>query len=469
VRRANRSHAITLGILILAEPGVAHALTDAGFDGGVAPGLDGGADAGAPTCGLHTGFDGDELCLLPPPGGLQLHFGPDDYANPDQVAPFLASAGEERVDCYVTTTPNTAVLWAKRFEVHARPGIHRAALWALSAPPVSGPGLAASCDDALGPDATLLAAVRETVTELSPSDAPEYADLAWQIPAAAPIAFEVHWINLTPEPQLREIWWNVLPSSAPSPRPAQTVSLRSHGTPILPGEAATPRFGCDAPGDVAITTMTATMSAQVQALTAWVVRADSSQELVYASYDWASPPTLAYDSVTQNPAHDASAALSGGSSGPLELHAGDRIEWECEIANPLDMPLDYDSTATYTSVTCDLAGVAAAAQGWSCLDDQAPSQGGMDGVAGTAGTGGAPTASGGTGGLSVGAGATAATGAAPSSDAGSSSDVAHNAADSGSDGGCGCHVGRRPRRGAPWAGLALAWVLGRRRRGARAD
>src|SRR5882724_8852202 len=42
---------------------------------------------------FHTDYKGDELCMKPPTKGYQLHVGPTDYTDPDQVNPWILPPG----------------------------------------------------------------------------------------------------------------------------------------------------------------------------------------------------------------------------------------------------------------------------------------------------------------------------------------------------------------------------------------
>ena len=102
---------------------------------GAATGSGQGSDAGSepPTttagqspCNLDTGYDGDELCILPPDPseGFQLHVGPEDYDDPDQVDAFLLESGQETVECWYEKTANTEDIYNHQRRYRMRPGSH---------------------------------------------------------------------------------------------------------------------------------------------------------------------------------------------------------------------------------------------------------------------------------------------------------------------------------------------------------
>ena len=61
-----------------------------------------------PCEGIDSGYDGDSQCIQPPPSGegMQLHYGPSAYDDPDEVERYLIAEGDESVDCVFRKTPN---------------------------------------------------------------------------------------------------------------------------------------------------------------------------------------------------------------------------------------------------------------------------------------------------------------------------------------------------------------------------
>jgi hypothetical protein len=51
-------------------------------------------------CDIHTKFDGDDLCIKPPPAdqGFQVRVGPTNYDDPDELAKYVIDAGAETND-----------------------------------------------------------------------------------------------------------------------------------------------------------------------------------------------------------------------------------------------------------------------------------------------------------------------------------------------------------------------------------
>src|SRR5260221_7301942 len=103
----------------------------AGSGGGGSTGA-GGADGvaasknGEDGCPVGSGFDGDEACLVAPApaDGVQLHFGPKDYDDPDEVSRFVVAPGREVDWCYFTKLPNQTDLVYGQRHGSMRPGSH---------------------------------------------------------------------------------------------------------------------------------------------------------------------------------------------------------------------------------------------------------------------------------------------------------------------------------------------------------
>jgi hypothetical protein len=85
-----------------------------------------------------------------------------------------------------------------------------------------------------------------------------------------------------------------------------------------------------------------------------VVRIRGAQrDVIYDSYHWEEPLLLEYNTRTVNraPDPDPSRKIEGGWSGVLDLRAGDRIEWFCDIVNKTDSYLRFTNN-TFTGEMC---------------------------------------------------------------------------------------------------------------------
>src|ERR1051325_849741 len=82
----------------------------------------------------HTKFPGDELCIAPPPAdqGFQVHIGPTDYDDPEQLADFVLEPGVERTDNYYLKSANADDIYYYRRQYRMRPGSHHMILYSVT-------------------------------------------------------------------------------------------------------------------------------------------------------------------------------------------------------------------------------------------------------------------------------------------------------------------------------------------------
>jgi hypothetical protein len=422
-----------------------------------------------PCSAPQSGFTGDDQCILPPASpGFQLHFGPTSYDDPDVLAPFMVLPGDEQDHCVFLHTPNTAPVDATAIHFRARSGFYNGSVSFLAKDRAD-----STAPEACGTDVALpwLAFSHALEDSTLGGDAPENRNLAWHVPAHAPVAFRVHSLNVTDTPQLQEAWLNVVPAAAGSVDPVAALELRGFGDSVPPRAALRTHFHCTAPAAIRVIELTAALSASVNELSASVVRAAGEKTIVYTTYDWNEPTALRYDSVTKNPEPNSVTKTAGGASGILDLAAGDSLDWECAITNQTDVTLRYLTGSPFTGITCDLHGVyaPAGATPWVCTSSVPAADGGMGPIVPPTGAGGAGTGANATGGAS----GTNAMGGATGTNTDLNTDAGRNPDTSArgvpkTEGGCGCRVSGgvddAPRGGLAFvgAGLSLA-VLGRRR------
>jgi hypothetical protein len=142
--------------------------------------------------------------------------------------------------------------------------------------------------------------------------------------------FNLHHFNSSDKVLLRENWVNVWYI------PADQVTKEAF---YFVGQAPVeypPGMVLDSPGAITATAETQILSmvahrhAWTTRLHAWVVRAGSrEEELVYDSVDWVDMPTFSYNSQVKNPAPGQ--GVDGATSGPLVLHAGDVLHFNCHV------------------------------------------------------------------------------------------------------------------------------------------
>src|SRR5436190_3925400 len=148
-------------------------------------------------CKLDTGYLGDENCILPPSPdkGFQVHYGPSDYDNPDQI--FVLAPGQERTDDIPATSGNDTDVFFYYRQYRLRPSAHHII---LSVP-------------STGSSIALLG--RRVGTANRSQDFPvggvipsEDKNVGIPLAAHSTISASFHAINTTDAPQLREAWVN---------------------------------------------------------------------------------------------------------------------------------------------------------------------------------------------------------------------------------------------------------------------
>jgi hypothetical protein len=322
-------------------------------------------DAGGPPgtlangCPTNSGYVGDDMCLPPPPPsqGFQLHYGPTGYANAADTMPFVLAPNHESVDCFFLKTPNPTDVYVSGFQFTMRPGSHHLLVNQNATVQPDGFGVCGLNDQALG---GLGASQTPKVDELQ-DPAPENQGLAIKVPANAQAVINFHVIDTGDQPLLREAWLNysyIDPSQVKGIRGGVAL-VGGTGFYITPGTNQTYTYSCSPDRPVRILSLASHMHTHATRMTAWKVAGNEST-LVYQSFDWAEPPSFRYDSVTQNPVTDLSTRTAGAISGPLVVHPGESMRWECAINNTSDQILTFRNEVL-TGEMCLLGGSAVAA------------------------------------------------------------------------------------------------------------
>ena len=169
-----------------------------------------GSAPGAMPCDIHTGYDGDEYCILPPDPsiGFQLHYGPKRYDDPEEVKKYLLMPGEETTDCVYMKTPNDVEIFHSEYHGRMRPGSHHLIVYTKSseAPDSTEPQ---SCTT--GVDTAMILGYKPKIDiDRNQNPAPENDGMAQKLGPRAQAVVQLHYINTTSQPILREAWANVV-------------------------------------------------------------------------------------------------------------------------------------------------------------------------------------------------------------------------------------------------------------------
>jgi hypothetical protein len=306
-------------------------------------------------CPTNSGFPGDDLCLAPPAPdkGFQLHYGPSDYADPANVAPYVLAPNKETVDCDYMKTPNSRDMYVSGYEFYMRQGSHH--LNANVNPTAQADGFGTCQTNDMTPG--LLGGSQTPKVDEREDPAPENQGLAVLIPANSQAVINFHVINTGVTSLLREAWMNYFYIDA-----SQVKGIRGNvfltgglGFYITPGTSQTYTYSCSPDRPVRVLSLAAHMHAHATRLSAWKVSANQPSP-VYEAFDWAEPASLRYDSVHTNAPSNRATRTPGGSSGPILLEPGDSLQWECAVDNTSDGVLTFRNEV-YTGEMCILTGV----------------------------------------------------------------------------------------------------------------
>jgi hypothetical protein len=320
-----------------------------------APSASSYTDGSRPCPAIDTGYPGDELCIVPPPpeAGIQIHVGPTDYDDPDSLEPFLVLPGAEPIESYLLTAPNEAPMRFYRQHYRMRPGSHHL-IASLSFEPIHTEGFVKR-----PPERIQIGGTQRSISDFPPTEtiAPEDMHLARPIGARAPMAIELHYVNVSNEPVLREAWINLMHSETTEPVLLGGIIMIGWDFTVPAATTQAVNFrASEATVPTRVHSLFGHRHAYSTRFSAWA-RRGSDRVLVYEDYDWAEPVELLYNSVTHNDVPDPATLTPGGFSGILELEPGDTLEWECEIDNHSDAPITFGN-GVYDAEMCNLFGAA---------------------------------------------------------------------------------------------------------------
>ena len=311
-----------------------------------------------------TGYPGDEYCILPPPPdqGIQVGYHPQGAAYWSQMWAGDLS-GYEHLSADWALPPNTEVTQnyrniATNPEAHnyyrtyfrMRTGSHHAIISANdNSTPIPegwvalpGPDAEASpalFDDSQGKALGVLGGQQRpddgspVTLEKPPEDSGYY--LVW--PASPAVVFNLHHINASATPVLREgwvnLWWEsdarVLESWYMGMPPTEPMDLA-----VNPGGTLDYHASWTVPAGSPIRLISAFGHRHFWTtnFSSWIERAGAaSPEVVYQSFDWANMPSYRYDSLEHNTPPDAAMHGDGAISGMTMLNPGDKLHFNCHI------------------------------------------------------------------------------------------------------------------------------------------
>jgi hypothetical protein len=279
---------------------------------------------------LHTGYPGDELCILPPPPalGFQIHIGPSDYAQPAPEYRLLPQQEVTTDHAAVSGNTEPAFYYYRQFRM--RPGTHH--------------NIVATAD--MEHDFGRRIAITNRAHEDNPEGGvlpPENQGVGVPIGPRTPLLVNLHSINTTDRPLLREVWVNFWYRD-PSRVTEKVEQLAQAGDALFAiaphADTMLGPFQCQATGAGRILWFYGHRHANNVRFSAWRLRGDQ-RLLIYEAYNWEDPMLLEFSSIKTNPTSDRARGVEGGYSGILDLAPGDRLEWECHVINRTDQVLRF--------------------------------------------------------------------------------------------------------------------------------
>lgn len=335
---------------------------------------------GAELCKVDTGYAGDglALCDMEPDKGFTIHFGPKDYADPEEVSKYLLEPGGEQEFCLNVNTPNTTEKFFDSYHGRMRPNSHHLIV-TMPAQHVEDDASPWPCTPAVtdrwlfGSQASQIDVGRGSDPVAPQPGDPDYG-LAHDIPPAQTLRLDFHNVNSTDRTQLREAWTSVAYVEASDVRVrSDLIGFYNVGIKIPPmGFAITSRLRCDVPKSgsgedqtVYLGVVTGHAHRRLKRFSVWHEHMDGSNELVYETTDWHEPGNALYRRGIENPSLPIKAGDSrwGAKSGYLQIQAGEAISFECAYQN--DLPQTVTIGETSSDEMCNVFG------------DYFPSVGGM--------------------------------------------------------------------------------------------
>jgi len=321
-------------------------------------------DKGGIRCKTNTGYPGDELALCAPSeaDGQLIHFGPSSYDDPAAVEPYLLAAGGEEEFCMHTQTTNPDLAYYKGYHGRMRPHSHH---WIVTMPlkPTAPEAKPYVCPPnpsdrwvfgAQTPQVDVAAIAGDKIVQ-KPGD-PDFG-AAHDLPPLQTLLLDMHYVNTTDQPILREAWATIPYVDAAEVRvKVDLIGFYNPSISIPPmGHVVTPRVTCQSPTDrsgkaqdVYLGLVSGHAHRRMQRLSLWHDHADGTHELVYEARNWHEPGESMFRTGIDNPPLPVAAGQDwGGKSDYVHVLKGESVSFECEYQN------DRTNTVTFGDTVAD--------------------------------------------------------------------------------------------------------------------
>jgi len=346
-----------------------------------------------PTKGLtKAAYGGDTQCIaVPDPSlGMQFHYGPSNYSDPNEVAKYVITPGQEITDCRLFPSTNTDTVYFREYHSRMRPGSHHMLLFlsplAAGQSPTTSDG-PVDCNMMATSQAArqrnLFGAQQPTWDgNMEAFNSPENDGVAVMLNPNQQVVMQAHFINAISGPMLREVWANI--AYFPKAQVKEladpiffiagfTMNVAMGQTQTITSSATVPT---DAASDFRLLLATPHYHAHTVSFTAWKT-INGQKDLLFQEFGQSTfaqqftevppePGNYSYVSNVTNTTPDAANHISGAASGAVYMKPGDKIDWECVIDNndvSTNSPYPYNATsikfanAVYSGEMCNVFGI----------------------------------------------------------------------------------------------------------------
>ena len=312
-------------------------------------------------------WEGDEYCMKPPDHGYQLHVGPTDFTNPDDVKRFVLPAGAGDINwCWDMKTSNDQTFLTDQYYSHMRPGSHHQIIFALPGDSpdstVPDPGCSSRNGGIVGGATFLSGATRIVQNATMWGDAPEDKMIAAEVPPHQQLSVNLHFVNITDHDLVQEMWVNQIEHTGPVDYKIKAIEWYGGlGMNIPPGTTKVVKGGGQncAPGeDIRILGVTGHVHASTVRFAMYKQGPnDATPQQVFEDYNWEEPTVFTFNSLPHNSAPDSASRKPGSPiDGIFNTNPNDKYSWECEIVNQRSVNLTFSDRA-YDGEMCNVFGM----------------------------------------------------------------------------------------------------------------
>jgi hypothetical protein len=263
-------------------------------------------------------------------------------------------------------------VYFNEYHSRMRPGSHHMLLYTQTAnqPTSDAP---VQCNQGLSRN--LFGAQQATFDATAISKGPENAGLAVSIAPQQQGVIQVHFINTTSKPMLRETWANVVYIDKANVKilgdpiffiAGATLNLKMGSTTVSTGTSTVP---ANADPNFRLVMATGHYHTHTTRFTAYKI-INGQKELLFEEWNplhaLPEPGNWLFDTVTKNPAVNEATQSKGAFTGPVYMKPGDQIQWECAVNNDdvsPTSPAPYNANsitfanAVYTGEMCNMFGI----------------------------------------------------------------------------------------------------------------